>query len=225
VPARPRAAWALASADVISVGCRYDRAARLWDLDTGKCLGEFSGHRSIVTWAKLSPDDSRMVTASFDCTLKGTRSAAQIGIRAILHLVLTAVDVCVCVCSLAWPVWDTAAARCTATLVGHTDSVLDGDLIPGGRFVLSCSMDGTVRLWGVSTSACYRVYRSHAPGAWVKSVLFTPDGRGFVSAGLDHRYALLVHVPLCMPSRVCVCVVWCMVCGVVAQNGFVVLGC
>ena len=105
--------------------------------------------------------------------------------------------------------WDTAAARCTATLVGHTDSVLDGDLIPGGRFVLSCSMDGTVRLWGVSTSACYRVYRSHAPGAWVKSVLFTPDGRGFVSAGLDHRYALLVHVPLCMPSRVCVCGVWC----------------
>ena len=79
--------------------------------------------------------------------------------------------------------------------------------------MLSCSMDGTVRLWGVSTSACYRVYRSHAPGAWVKSVLFTPDGRGFVSAGLDHRYALLVHVPLCMPSRVCVCVL-CVVHGV-----------
>ena len=77
------------------MGCRYDRAARLWDLDTGKCLGEFSGHRSIVTWAKLSPDDSRMVTASFDCTLKGTRSAAQFGHRAILHLVLTAVGVCV----------------------------------------------------------------------------------------------------------------------------------
>ena len=94
--------------------------------------------------------------------------------------------------------WDTAAARCTSTLHGHTDAILDFDLSADGRFALSCGMDGTVRLWGVSTSACFRVYRSHAPGAWVKTVRFTPDGAGFVSAGLDNR---LVHWSLASDAR------------------------
>lgn len=113
--------------------------------------------------------------------------------------------------------WDTAAARCTSTLHGHTDAILDFDLSSDGRFALSCGMDGTVRLWGVSTSACYRVYRSHAPGAWVKMVRFTPDGAGFVSAGLDNRWVTLAPLPCwrCVVTEHTRIVLWVAVCRLV----------
>jgi len=73
------------------------------------------------------------------------------------------------------------------TLKGHTDSVVHGDISPDARLILSCSMDSTVRLWGVETGACYRVYRGHTPRSWVKVVKFLPGGAGFVSAGLDRK--------------------------------------
>lgn len=73
-------------------------------------------------------------------------------------------------------------------MAGHNDGILGADLSSNAQFLLTCSMDGTVRLWGVSTGACFRVYRGHLPGAWIKCVKFTPDGSGFVSAGLDNRY-------------------------------------
>lgn len=55
----------------VALTAGYDRLARLWDLNTGQCLGQLCGHRSIITWGRLSPDDSRVVTVSLDCTAKG----------------------------------------------------------------------------------------------------------------------------------------------------------
>ena len=43
--------------------------------------------------------------------------------------------------------WDLDRHECLATYVGHGDRVLDADISPDGRRIVSASTDGTARLW------------------------------------------------------------------------------
>ena len=45
-----------------------DHTVRLWDADTGVCLGALTGHTDWVSGAVFSPDGQRLATASFDGT-------------------------------------------------------------------------------------------------------------------------------------------------------------
>ena len=48
----------------------YDRSLKIWDTNTGECLGHFLGHKSIITSCKFSSKDHLIVSASFDTTVK-----------------------------------------------------------------------------------------------------------------------------------------------------------
>lgn len=79
----------------------------------------------------------------------------------------------------------------SVTLHGHQSPILGADVSPDGRFVLTASSDGTVRLWATTTGACHRLYRIYKRSddhmSWIKAVKFTPAGDSFVCAGLDGR--------------------------------------
>jgi WD domain, G-beta repeat len=47
-----------------------DNTVRLWDGETGKPLGELTGHSDPVLSAAFSPDGKRIVTASADSTAR-----------------------------------------------------------------------------------------------------------------------------------------------------------
>ncbi len=68
-------------------------------------------------------------------------------------------------------------------MLGHTAGI--GELVfsPDGRKALSCSEDGTIRLWEVDTGEQIRTLIGHR-GA-VKSVVFSRDGRSALSSGDD----------------------------------------
>jgi WD40 repeat protein len=36
----------------------YDQALRIWDTSNGKCLAQFIGHQSIITWCQFSSLDA-----------------------------------------------------------------------------------------------------------------------------------------------------------------------
>jgi WD40 repeat protein len=53
------------------VTASLDRTARLWDVETGKPIGEpLKGHTNSVYSAAFSPDGKRIVTASLDNTAR-----------------------------------------------------------------------------------------------------------------------------------------------------------
>jgi WD40 repeat protein len=52
------------------VTASWDHTARLWDVATGRQLGEFRGHKSWVESAAFSPDGGRIVTAFDDKTAR-----------------------------------------------------------------------------------------------------------------------------------------------------------
>ncbi len=70
-------------------------------------------------------------------------------------------------------------------LVGHEKMVHEVDIDPDTRRVLSCSEDGTARLWDPETGAQLAEFR-HSDGA-VLCARFSPDGDNCVTTGQDGR--------------------------------------
>jgi WD40 repeat protein len=74
---------------------------------------------------------------------------------------------------------------------GHQYTVSGLAFSPDGRFALSAGLDGTIRLWDVTTHKYMRAFAERTNG--VRSVAFTPDGR-FALSGHDDKLLRLWDV-------------------------------
>ncbi|RLF43585.1 MAG: hypothetical protein DRN29_09885, partial [Thermoplasmata archaeon] len=72
-------------------------------------------------------------------------------------------------------------SRCIRTFEGHEKRVTSVCFSPDGRYALSGSLDGTLKLWDVATERCLRTFQGHEDS--VESVCFSPDGRYALSGG------------------------------------------
>ncbi len=73
---------------------------------------------------------------------------------------------------------------CLAKLEGHSGAVSAVALAAGGALAVSGGVDGTVRVWRLSTGACLRVFRGHTSG--IMALLITGADRDrVVSASWD----------------------------------------
>lgn len=93
----------------------------------------------------------------------------------------------------------------TRKLIGHSAPVYGVDFDPVGgsgsspRHLLSCSADGTARLWSLDTYAALVAYRGHQYPVW--DVSWGPLGTYFVTASAD-RTARLWSVERINPLRI-----------------------
>ncbi|KAI8612580.1 WD40-repeat-containing domain protein [Chytriomyces sp. MP71] len=94
--------------------------------------------------------------------------------------------------------WDTAhpSTPCIRTLYGHNDSVssiafVPTAAIPGAQELLvSCSRDGTLKVWQVDTGLCLRTMDEVHSGEWVRMVAVSADGTMVASCSNDQTVAI-----------------------------------
>eukprot|EP01130_Rhizamoeba_saxonica_P002527 TRINITY_DN12314_c0_g1_i1.p1 TRINITY_DN12314_c0_g1~~TRINITY_DN12314_c0_g1_i1.p1 ORF type:complete len:495 (-),score=106.37 TRINITY_DN12314_c0_g1_i1:169-1653(-) len=73
--------------------------------------------------------------------------------------------------------------RCTSSLPGHTEAILDVSFSPDGLLLATASGDTTIRLWETSTCTPYKECKGHSN--WVLCVVWSPDGRKLASGSMD----------------------------------------
>ncbi|KZT51139.1 WD40 repeat-like protein [Calocera cornea HHB12733] len=159
-----------------------------------------SGHTGGVTSIAFSPDGRRIVSGSWDHTLRLWNADTGAAMREPLtghDRQVTSVAFSPDgrrIVSGSWEntlrLWnaDTGAAI-DEPLTGHTDGVLSVALSPDSRRIVSGSGDGTLRLWNADTGAAMgEPLTGH--DSEVTSVAFSPDGRRIVSGSWDHTLRL-----------------------------------
>ncbi|RKP38942.1 WD40-repeat-containing domain protein [Dimargaris cristalligena] len=78
--------------------------------------------------------------------------------------------------------------RCSASLTGHTEAVLQVSFSPDGNQLASASGDTTVRIWDLNTETPRFTCEGHTN--WVLSLAWSPDGTRLASGSMDNTVRL-----------------------------------
>jgi WD40 repeat protein/nucleoside phosphorylase len=151
------------------------------------------GHSLYVNSAVYSPDGRRVLSASWDKTIKEwDRETGQClrtfeGHSGSVNSVVYSPDGRM-VLSVSGDKtikeWDRETGRCLRTFGGHSKPVTSAVYSLDGRRVLSASEDKTIKEWDRETGQCLRTFEGHSVS--VTSAEYSPDGRGVLSASFDN---------------------------------------
>ena len=83
---------------------------------------------------------------------------------------------------------DDSTGEQSKSLVGHSGPVYGLSINPDRSLILSCSEDGTVRLWSLLTWTCLVCYKGHMFPVW--DCTFAPNGYYFATCGHDRTARL-----------------------------------
>jgi len=160
----------------------------LWDALTGAEVLSFQGHTKTINSCAISPDNTWVVTASDDQTLKiwDTNTGKH---KFTLSGHTEAVNSCTISANGKWvlsassdrtlKIWDAQTGTLLQTLQGHQDKVRDCAITPDGGAILSGSDDGTLRLWKIS--ALEETHDLFKYANRVERCVISPDGKLFLS--------------------------------------------
>jgi WD40 repeat protein len=72
-------------------------------------------------------------------------------------------------------VWDIATGELLRTMEGHAEAVERGTVTPDGARIISCSRDGTVRVWGIEAGSEIAYYLGDPGDAFLACCTFQED--------------------------------------------------
>lgn len=169
-----------------------DRIMRLWDVDSGRPVRLFQGHRAAITAVAFAADGRRAVSGSHDRTVRvwNLETGNQ------LHVLSGHTEPVTCVAfspdgkrllsagqDRAVLLWDADAGKELRAFTGHAGRISSVAFSPDGKLALSGSHDRTACLWDVETGRVVRVLGGL--GGEIYTVAFSPDGKTIATAGND----------------------------------------
>jgi WD40 repeat protein len=145
-----------------------DHTARIWDIQTGRCLYKFQ-HADIVVSVAFSPTADKLATASLDHTAaiwepKSGNWAPCTGNKA---------------CS------EQRTDYKNRSLKLHTAGVYGVAFSSNGTYLATASWDGTARVWETENGVSSRFFLPGAKLLW--GVAFSKDGMWLAAAGRDGK--------------------------------------
>ncbi|CAA91460.1 U5 small nuclear ribonucleoprotein 40 kDa protein [Caenorhabditis elegans] len=140
------------------VSCGTDKSVRVWDMETGTCARRFRTHTDFVNAVHPSRRGVTLVASASDdgtCRVHDMRTKEPVKTytNRYQQTAVTFNDSSDQVISggidNVLKVWDMRRDEITYTLTGHRDTITGISLSPSGKFIISNSMDCTVRQWDI----------------------------------------------------------------------------
>lgn len=168
-----------------------DNSAMLWQLGSRKAPVFLKGHEGWVTSGALSPDSKRVVTGSFDKTLRiwgvdGKEEAVLKGHTGEIRSVVFSPDgskIASVADDKTARVWNADGTGEARTFSGHQQWVSSVAFSVDGKKIITTSFDRTARIWNADGSGDPIVLSGHT--ADVRAAAFSPDGRRVVTGSKD----------------------------------------
>jgi WD40 repeat protein len=87
--------------------------------------------------------------------------------------------------------WDVLSpdVKAIKVLIGHIAPISFVSWSKNDQFLLSCGNDNLVKLWDVQTGSCIRTFSRHTE--FVAAVAWLPDGKHFISGGIDKNIYMM----------------------------------
>jgi WD40 repeat protein len=139
-----------------------DRTLKLWEVETGKEIRQFTGHGNGVCSVAFSPDGKKILSGC-EGPFQGD-NAPNTTNRSIR-------------------LFDADTGKLIRTFDGHKGGIPGLAFSPDGNQFVSCGEDNTVRLWDVQTKKEIRRFQGHSAG--VLCVTFSLDGRRILTGSRD----------------------------------------
>ncbi len=166
-----------------------------WDLDKGKQLAAWGGHKGTVSGLGAARLGNLVYSAGQDGQIlrwgeAGPKHLAGHG-DAINALAVSATGMHVLSAGADKKVkfWEFGLAdKEPLTFTGHTGNVTSVALAPSGTFAISASADRTLKTWNLKTGKEIATFTGH--GDAVNAVAVSPDGKWLASAGDDNHVRL-----------------------------------
>jgi hypothetical protein len=176
-----------------------NETARLWEVDTGRCLHIFEGHRNEVGSVSLSADGHLALSGSIDGVkvwnvATGRYQSTFEGHSAGITCVSVSPDGRVALSGSydeTLQLWEVATGRYLRIFErdGQKQLVPSVGMSADGRFAISAgSLDKTVPLWEVATGRCLRTFQGHTNIVFFVSL--SADGHLALCADLDKTVRL-----------------------------------
>jgi len=195
---------------------------KVWDLDTGKVVTKWTGHRSNVTSVSWSQDGVRIMSGFIDGTVK----MWDVESRKIILEINTGLSGIYLRGAIYSPdetmiatggsddaekeflkIWDAKAGKLIKNLTGHTNDVTCLAWTHDQSTLISGSRDSSIRTWNTTTWQQIAILTEHT--GTVFAIAISPNGRILASASADKTARLwnlengqLVGSPLQHPGTV-----------------------
>jgi WD40 repeat protein/serine/threonine protein kinase len=188
---RTKVSSARLSRDGERVATSSGREAHVWDARTRERLFDLRGHDGSVNSVEFSPDGRRLVTASYDGTVRLWDGVTGAQIRELkgheqrVHHAGFSPDGDRVVSSgrdRTVRLWDARTGASIAIFEGHQADVYAAEFSPDGRRLISASQDKTARLWDEG-GRVIRVLGGHTDAVFCVSL--SPDGRMAATCSKD----------------------------------------
>ena len=173
-----------------------DGTAKLWDIQTGKELQNFVGHKGAIQKVVFShqgdiytaAEDGRIYSWTYDLGKKLESFEVKNGWLWASALSPDGTEMLTGCSDGIIRLEDISRTddRVIRGFNGHTDQIWSVVYSSDGKHFLSGSSDGTIRLWNKEQDEAIRTYKGHADRVW--SVAFSPDEKEIISASSDSSF-------------------------------------